>query len=69
VLHVAHDAQSRLDGVRAVLEGAACDAGAGAWNGLLVIRMADAEPSRLRRDLVILLAHLRGSVLPRVWQG
>lgn len=69
VLHVAHDAQSRLDGVRAVLEGAACDAGAGAWNGLLVIRMADAEPSRLRRDLVILLAHLRGSALPRVWQG
>jgi urease accessory protein len=50
-------------------EGAACDAGAGAWNGLLVIRLADAEPSRLRRDLVILLAHLRGSALPRVWQG
>jgi len=69
VLHVSPDAQSRLDGVRAVLEGAACDAGAGAWNGLLVIRMADAEPSRLRRDLVILLAHLRGSALPRVWQG
>ncbi|MFZ4532254.1 MAG: urease accessory protein UreD [Alsobacter sp.] len=69
VLHVSPDATGRLDGVRAVLEGAACDVGAGAWNGLLVIRLADAEPSRLRRDLVILLAHLRGSVLPRVWQG
>lgn len=69
VLHVAPDAEARLGGVRAVLEGAACDAGAGAWNGLLLIRLADAEPSRLRRDLVILLAHLRGSALPRVWQG
>ena len=69
VLHVAPDAEARLDAVRTVLEGAACDAGAGAWNGLLVIRLADAEPSRLRRDLVILLAHLRGSALPRVWQG
>jgi len=69
VLHVSPDATGRLDGVRAVLEGATCDAGAGAWNGLLVVRLADAEPSRLRRDLVILLAHLRGSALPRVWQG
>ena len=65
-------AADRLDGVRALAEGtngAAFDGatGASAFDGLLVVRMANVSASALKRDLVRLIVHIRKADLPRVW--
>ncbi|MFO1149638.1 MAG: urease accessory protein UreD [Alsobacter sp.] len=68
VVHVAPDAEARLEEARAVLEEAGCDCGASAWRTMLVLRFAAAEPSRLRADLARFLNRFRAVPLPRVWQ-
>ncbi len=65
LVHVAPDAEARLDAVRAALDGA--DAGASAWNGLLLARILAHDGAGLRRRVVAALAALRDRPLPRVW--
>src|SRR5262249_12272840 len=68
VLYVAPDAETRLEGVRSLLEGAESAAGASAWNNMLLLRAAARSSRDLQRDLQPVLAHLSGRPLPRVWQ-
>lgn len=67
VLLVDPAAEARIDDVRAVLAQGAGASGASAFDGLLVVRLADADASRLRADLARLLVHIRRADLPRVW--
>jgi urease accessory protein len=67
VLHVATDAESRLDEARALLEGAGGECGASAWDGLLVLRFLAADAAMLRRDLVRFLEGFRTRPMPRSW--
>ena len=67
LLHVAKDAESRCDDLRAHLQACSCHWGVSAWNGFALIRLAASEPDGLRRTLVDLMRHLRGCEAPRVW--
>lgn len=67
LLHVAPDAGNYLDGVRAILDSVGCDAGASAWNGMLVVRLAGVEPHAVRAVFAHVLAHLLPGVSPRIW--
>jgi urease accessory protein len=69
MLYVAADAESRLGEARSLLEGSICQAGASAWNGLLVIRFLGRNGAELRRDAARVLEKFRGCALPRVWQS
>ncbi len=64
---VAPDAEARLDTVRAALENARGEAGASAWNGMLVARFLAPGGQALRADLMMLIETLRGAPMPRVW--
>jgi urease accessory protein len=65
VVHVAPDVAARLDDVRAVLPD---EAGASAWNGMLVVRLLAATSAALRAAVIAVLHVLRGGrPLPRVW--
>jgi urease accessory protein len=68
VLCVAPDAASRLDAVRALLQGARGSAGASTWNDLIVVRAAARDGRTLQKDLEPVIALLAGGPLPRVWQ-
>ena len=66
LVHAAPDAEDKLDALRDALTGQ--DAGASAWDGLLVARIVAADGARLRAAVVAGLAALRaGRPLPRVW--
>jgi urease accessory protein len=73
ILIAAPDAQARLDEIRAVLDAAAeagaelLDAGASAFDGLALARLASPSPTRLRAALVAVMMALRGRAAPRVW--
>jgi urease accessory protein len=63
---VAPDAEARLDAVRAALAGH--EAGASAWNGMLLVRILAPDGALLRRAVIAGLECLRGGrTLPRVW--
>jgi urease accessory protein len=64
---VAPDAEARLDAARAALAGAVGEAGASAWNGMLVARLVAPAGDALRHGLVRLIETLRGTPMPRVW--
>ncbi|MDE2007556.1 MAG: urease accessory protein UreD [Rhodospirillales bacterium] len=67
IVYVAPDAEAALTPARAALDDA--DAGASAWDGMLVARLLAADGAALRRLVVALLAVLRGArSLPRVWR-
>ncbi len=67
ILHAAPGAAGHLDGLRAALAG--WDAGASAWDGLLVARIVAQDGACLRRAVVAGLKELRGGrPLPRVWE-
>lgn len=71
LVHAARDAETRLDPLRVALAGydAGCEAGASAWDGLLVVRIVAADGACLRAAVVAGLDVLReGRPLPRVWQ-
>ncbi|MBY0295770.1 MAG: urease accessory protein UreD [Methylobacterium sp.] len=73
MLHVAPDAEAELDRMRALIDAAGCEAlqveaGASAWNGMLVVRLLAREIGALRRAAVPLLEGFRRTSLPRVWQ-
>jgi urease accessory protein len=66
LLHVAPDAEARLDQMRAVLETSDC--GVSAWNGMLIARILAADGASARRIVVTALSVLRGGrPMPRVW--
>lgn len=73
LLHLAPDAEGRLDQARDLIQAAGCEAlsveaGASAWNGLLVLRLLGAEIGPLRLAAARILEGFRGRPLPRVWQ-
>jgi len=67
IVHAAGDCEARLEPLRAALAG--WDAGASAWDGMLVARIVAADGACLRRAVVAGLNVLRdGRPLPRVWE-
>ncbi len=68
LVHVAPDAETRLDALRAAWAEAPGETGASAWNGMLVGRIVAADGARLRGCVTAGLAALRGGrPLPAVW--
>ncbi len=71
LVHVASDAEARVDGVRAALAGFEAqtfEAGVSAWRGMLLARILAPDGACLRAAIVASLAALRGGrSLPRVW--
>ena len=66
LIHAGPEAEGLLDPLRACLAGH--DAGASAWDGLLVARILAADSARLRPPVMAGLAVLRpGRALPRIW--
>ena len=68
---VAPGAEAALSGVRAVLDattGAGLRAGASAWDGRCLVRLAAPDAHPLKLAVARLLRHLGGGALPRVWQ-
>jgi urease accessory protein len=65
LVYAAPDAAGRLDAVRAALEGA--DAGASAWDGIVMARLVAPDGQALRRALVPALRCLMEKPLPRLW--
>jgi urease accessory protein len=73
ILIAAPDAQARLDKIRAALDEACAqgdeplDAGATAFDGVVLARLASPSPTRLRAAVVAVMMALRGRAAPRVW--
>lgn len=68
LIHVAPDAETRLDSVRECLASVnGCDAAASAWNGLLAVRFCAMKVEALRAATIPFLLAFRGEPLPRVW--
>ena len=67
-LHIAPDAEARLDAAREALENAVCECGASAWNGMLLVRFVASDPSALRQSASQFLTRFRAVAVPRVWQ-
>jgi urease accessory protein len=67
-LHVAPDAENRLEPARAALEGASCECGVTAFDGMLLARFLAADPQGLRADLARFVEAFRGEPMPRSWQ-
>lgn len=61
-------AESMIDLARTALAGGNSEAGASAWNGILIARLIAATGQALRADLVRLVEALRAGPMPRVWQ-
>ncbi|WP_406855951.1 urease accessory protein UreD [Alsobacter sp. KACC 23698] len=68
VLHLAPNAESRIEEARTALDGAKSDCGASAWNGMLCLRFAAESPAVLRADMAAFLSRFQSGPLPRVWQ-
>ncbi len=67
LLHVAPDAERKLDDVRAALASASSTCAASAWDGILVVRFAGLEPQSIRRDCISAATVIRGVPMPRAW--
>jgi urease accessory protein len=67
-LHVAPDAEGRLEPARAALAGAASECGVTAFDGMLLARFLAADPQALRADLARFIEAFRGEPMPRSWQ-
>ncbi|MGO4386989.1 urease accessory protein UreD [Microvirga sp. 2YAF29] len=68
LIHVAPDAEARLETVRGMLATTdRCDAAASAWNGMLAVRFCAETIEALRRSACSFLLAFRGEPLPRVW--
>ena len=68
ILHVAPDAEARLDAVREALAAhSGVEAGATAWNGLLVVRILSRAAHLLQDAVRAVLPVLIDRPLPRVW--
>jgi urease accessory protein len=58
--------EAHVQAVRA-LAGLRGETGTSAWNGIAVVRLVARDGATLRHDLMLVLAVLRGSALPRLW--
>lgn len=68
LVHVAPEAERRVDAVRAALCGLSAESGVSAWNGMLVARLLTSGAASLREAVTAALGRLRGGrALPRVW--
>jgi urease accessory protein len=68
LIHMAPDAEARLDHVREILPRRdGVEAAASAWNGLLALRFCAATIEALRSALCPFLVSFRAEPLPRVW--
>jgi urease accessory protein len=67
LLYVAPDAEQRLAAARLLLEACAGEAGASAWDGVLLVRFAGRDGHGLISDLVGFLTAFRGTAMPRSW--
>ena len=73
ILIAAPDAQAQLDKIRTVLdevcqqEEERLEAGATAFDGLALARLASPSPARLRAAVVAVMMALRARAAPRVW--
>lgn len=67
-LHIAPDAEGRIEDARALLEVASSECGASAWDGMLVARFLAPDPQALRADLSRFVEGMRGAPMPRSWQ-
>jgi urease accessory protein len=68
IFHVAPDAETRLDALRAAWEHAPAETGASAWNNMLIARILAQDAAALRATITMGLNQLRdGRPLPRVW--
>ncbi len=65
---VAPDAEASVDVARAALTDAASEAGASAWNGMLVARLTARSGHVLRADLTRLIEALRQATMPGTWR-
>lgn len=68
-LHVAPDAEARLEEARAMLNGTPCPCGASAWRGILAVRFLAESIDPLRRAAATFITRFRGTPMPRVWQS
>jgi urease accessory protein len=64
---IAPDAEVSIETARTALAEAKCEAGASAWNGMLVARLAAREGHTLRADLIRLIEALRQATMPGNW--
>jgi urease accessory protein len=70
IIYAAPDAAEKLEGVRAVLHDTLCDAGASAFEGMLMARILAPSSHALRAAIIATLQLCRdGRPMPRVWQG
>jgi urease accessory protein len=68
LIHVATDAEARLDAARELLSSTrGCDVAASAWNGLLAVRFCAMTIEALRNAALPFLLAFRREPLPRVW--
>jgi urease accessory protein len=68
LVHVAQDADAKVDAVRAVVRGDEVCGGVSAWDGMLVTRILASDSALLRQSAIAVLTLLRGGrSLPRVW--
>ncbi len=68
LVHVAPDAEARLEAVREMLVSTdRCEAAASAWNGMLAVRFCAESIEALRASACRFLLAFRGEPLPRVW--
>jgi urease accessory protein len=65
--HIGPDAKRHLGAVRAALAAVPHEAGASAWNGMLLVRLASPDPQSLRVTLAVIMAVVTNKTLPRVW--
>lgn len=69
LLYVSADAEGRLEDVRESLSASATELaiGAGAWNGMLVVRALSGDPALVRAAMAATFSHLTRRPVPRVW--
>jgi urease accessory protein len=67
-LFIAPDAERRIDEARNALDGAPCECGATAFDGMLLARFVAADPQALRSALSRFIERFRGTPMPRSWQ-
>ncbi len=61
------NAEKLLEPVRDLLDQSLCEAGASAFNGMLLVRLLGPDAAALRRSLVTVITHVTRRALPRVW--
>ena len=67
LLHIAPDAHARLDAVRVALADGDALCGASAWNGMLIVRFASADPRAVRDSAIRATMAITDRPLPRAW--